>query len=73
MPEVVIYAVAGRSAEAKRGLLRDVTEAVVKNFNVDADLVTVQIVEAAADMKSKGGIPYSERPPAAILAGRSKS
>ncbi|MBL8549257.1 MAG: tautomerase family protein [Hyphomonadaceae bacterium] len=63
MPEIVIYAVAGRSLEQKHGLLKDVTEAVVKNFNVDPDIVTVQIVEAPPELKSKGGIPYSVRMP----------
>jgi 4-oxalocrotonate tautomerase len=68
MPEVVVYAVAGRSEEAKHGLLRDVTDAVVKNFGVHPDLVTVQIVEAQADLKSKGGIPYSVRAPGEIFS-----
>jgi len=67
MPEVVVYAVEGRTKEAKHALLRDITEAVVKNFEVHPDLVTVQIVEAQADSKSKGGIPYSIRKPAEII------
>lgn len=66
MPEIIVYAVEGRSAEAKRNLLRDITAVVVANFQVDPDLVTVQIVEAPAASKSKGGIPYSERPPGQI-------
>lgn len=66
MPEIIVYAVAGRSSNAKAALLRDITEAVVRNFEVAPDLVTVQIVEASADSKSKGGIPYSVRPPSAI-------
>ncbi len=66
MPEVVIYAVAGRSTEAKHALMKDITDAVVRNFNVAPDLVTVQIVEAHPDQKSKGGVPYSVRPPSAI-------
>ena len=68
MPEVIIFAVTGRSAEAKQGLMRDVTDAVVKNFDVHPDLVTVQIVEAQADLKSKGGIPYSVRAPGQLFA-----
>lgn len=67
MPEIIVYAVSGRSTEAKQNLLRDITAAVVKNFDVDPDLVTVQIVEAPADSKSKGGIAYSVRPPGDIL------
>lgn len=68
MPEVVVYAVTGRSTEAKHALMKDITEAVVKNFGVHPDLVTVQIVEAPADMKSKGGLPYSVRAPGEIFA-----
>jgi 4-oxalocrotonate tautomerase len=61
MPEIVIYAVSGRSVDQKRGLVKDVTQAVVKNFGVSADAVTVQIVEAAPDSKAKGGVLFSER------------
>ena len=63
MPEVTVYAVEGRSVEDKQALLRDITAAVVKNFGVDPDIVTVQILETKADLKSKGGIPYSVRHP----------
>jgi 4-oxalocrotonate tautomerase len=63
MPEIVVYAVEGRSLEQKQGLLKDITEAVVKNFKVDPGVVTVQIVECPAALKSKGGVPYSERMP----------
>lgn len=63
MPEVTINLAAGRTPEQKRGLLRDVTQAVVANTGVHPDLVTVQIIECSPDFKSKGGIPYSERAP----------
>lgn len=69
MPEVTVYALEGRSIEDKHGLLRDITDAVVKNFGVTPDLVTVQIIEANADLKSKGGIPYSVRHPRDIGKG----
>jgi len=61
MPEVIVYAVAGRSAQQKKGLMKDITEALVKNFGVDGANVTVQIVESAKDSKAKGGIPFTER------------
>ena len=64
MPEIVVYAVEGRSLEQKQALLKDITDAVVKNFSVAPGLVTVQIVECSADLKSKGGVPYSQRAPA---------
>ena len=70
MPEIMIYAAAGRSLESKHALMRDVTDAVVKNFGVHPELVTIQIVEAPGELKSKGGIPYSVRAPGDVFADR---
>ena len=61
MPEVIVYAVAGRTPEQKKGLMTDITDAVVKNFGAKAEAVTVQIVEAAKTDKAKGGVPFTER------------
>jgi 4-oxalocrotonate tautomerase len=60
MPEVIVYAVAGRSLEQKRGLVQDITQSVVKNFGVQPEAVTVQIVEAPKTDKAKGGVLFSE-------------
>jgi 4-oxalocrotonate tautomerase len=61
MPEVYVYAVEGRTPEQKRGLMKDITDAVVKNFGAAPDSVTVQIVQAPKTDKAKGGVPFSER------------
>lgn len=61
MPEVVIYATTGRSQEQKRALCKDVTDAVVKNYQVPADVVIVTLVETPKTDKSKGGVMFSER------------
>ena len=61
MPEVHVYAIEGRSVEQKRGLCKDITEAVMKNFNVPADAVIVEIMEAKKTDKAKGGVMFSER------------
>ena len=61
MPEIYVYAIAGRSAAQKKALMKDITDAVVKNFGTDPEKVTVQIVESPKDSKAKGGIPFSER------------
>ena len=61
MPEVVVYAIAGRNAEQKKALMKDITDAVVKNFNAAPDSVTVSIIETPKTDKGKGGIPFSER------------
>lgn len=61
MPEVIVYCVAGRTAEQKKGLMKDITDAMVKNFGTTVDAVTVQIVESPKDSKAKGGVPFTER------------
>jgi 4-oxalocrotonate tautomerase len=60
MPEILVHIVEGRSAEAKKALMKDITDAVVKHFNVPPERVVVQIVESSRDSKSRGGVPFSE-------------
>lgn len=60
MPEVVVHAVEGRSAETKKALMKDITDAVVKHFGAPPERVVVQIVESSQDAKSRGGVPFSE-------------
>jgi 4-oxalocrotonate tautomerase len=40
MPEVVFYALGGRSVEQKRALIKDFTDAVVTNYKVEPSAVT---------------------------------
>jgi 4-oxalocrotonate tautomerase len=61
MPEIIVYAVEGRTAEQKKSLMKDITDVVVRNFNVPAEAVIVQIVESKKDSKAKGGVPFTER------------
>ena len=61
MPEVYVHALEGRTKEQKRALIRDITEAVVKNFGVPIDAVLVKIIENSGDNKAKGGVLFSER------------
>jgi 4-oxalocrotonate tautomerase len=61
MPEIYVHAVEGRSLEQKRALVRDITAAVVKHFDVGPDAVMVQIVESSKENKAKGGVLFSER------------
>ena len=60
MPEVYVHAVKGRTQEQKKALVKDITDAVVKNFATTADAVTVTIIEADANLKAKGGVLFSE-------------
>jgi len=45
MPEVIVYLVEGRTLEQKRGLVKDITQAVVKNAGTTAEQVTISLVE----------------------------
>ena len=63
MPEIHIYAAEGRTLEQKRQLVREVTDAVVRNFAVPAEVVVVQIIEAPKTSKARGGVLFSEQPP----------
>jgi 4-oxalocrotonate tautomerase len=60
MPEVVVYLLEGRSVEHKRGLVKDVTAALVKNLGVPQESVTVSLVETARTDKGKGGVLFSD-------------
>lgn len=60
MPEVVVYAVAGRTHEQKK-LMQKITDAVIESFDTPRDRVVVQIVESDPNNKSRGGVLYSER------------
>ena len=62
MPEIYVHAIEGRTLEQKRALVKDITEAVVRHFNVKADAVMVQIMESPKDLKAKGGFLFSDRP-----------
>jgi 4-oxalocrotonate tautomerase len=56
---------AGRTDEQKKGMMLDITQALVKNLGVDAEVVTVQINEAPLTDKMKGGKTFLERKAAA--------
>lgn len=62
MPEIVVYAIEGRSDQVKKDLIKDLTDAVVKNFGSDPEAVSVTIVETSKANKGKGGLPFTERP-----------
>jgi 4-oxalocrotonate tautomerase len=63
MPEVYVYALEGRTIDQKRSLVKDITDAVVRNFKVAPEAVMVQIMESPKDSKSKGGVLFSDRSP----------
>jgi 4-oxalocrotonate tautomerase len=61
MPEIIIYLAEGRSIDAKRAVVKDITDTIVKNFGVGPDAVAIQIVEAPKENKAKGGVLFIYR------------
>jgi 4-oxalocrotonate tautomerase len=58
MPEITVSMAAGRTDEQKAGMMRDITQALVKNLGVDADAVVIQINEAPLAHKMKVLPPF---------------
>ncbi len=61
MPEIIIYVAEGRTIDAKRAVVKDITETIVRNFGVSAENVAIQIVEASQENKAKGGRLFIDR------------
>lgn len=61
MPEVYVHIVEGRTLDQKRALVKDITDAVVRNLAVPADAVVVEIMESLKTDKAKGGVLFSDR------------
>ena len=55
MPLVTVKAIEGRTAEQKRGLVKDITEAAVKNLGVPPEYVTIEIFDMTPENAAKGG------------------
>ena len=61
MPEITISMAAGRTDEQKKGMMLDITQALVKHLGVDPEAVVIQINEAPLHNKMKGGKTFVER------------
>jgi 4-oxalocrotonate tautomerase len=61
VPEIIIYLAEGRTIDAKRAVVKDITDTVVRNFNVSPEAVAIQIVEAPRENKAKGGKLFIDR------------
>jgi 4-oxalocrotonate tautomerase len=61
MPLVTVKAIEGRTIEQKRGLVKDITEAVVKNFKVEPEAVSINIIEYSRENLAKGGQLFVDR------------
>jgi 4-oxalocrotonate tautomerase len=61
MPLITVKAVGGRTTEQKRGLAKDITEAVVKNFAVPPEAVTIDIIEYSTEHFANAGKLFKDR------------
>ncbi|MFC2004926.1 2-hydroxymuconate tautomerase [Chloroflexota bacterium] len=61
MPLITIKALEGRTAEQKRALVKDITEAVVKNFEANPRSVTIDIIEYSKENLATAGQLFLDR------------
>jgi 4-oxalocrotonate tautomerase len=55
MPLVTIKIIEGRTVEQKRGMAKDVTEAIAKNIGCPASAVQIDIVDLKQENIAQGG------------------
>ncbi len=55
MPLIIVEVDEGKTVEQKRGLVKDITDAVCKNFNVGPQSVSILIHEQKKENRAKGG------------------
>jgi 4-oxalocrotonate tautomerase len=61
MPLVTVKAIEGRTIKQKRGLVKDITEAVVKNYGVKPESVTIDIIDYSQENFAQAGQLYVDR------------
>jgi 4-oxalocrotonate tautomerase len=61
MPEVFVYAIEGRSIEQKRSLVKKITDAVVEDYKVGPDSVSVILIDTPRSMRAKAGVLLSDK------------
>jgi 4-oxalocrotonate tautomerase len=61
MPIVSIKIAEGRTTEQKRGMVKDVTEAIVKNLGCPASAVHINIMDLKRENFADGGILLSDK------------
>jgi 4-oxalocrotonate tautomerase len=55
MPTIIVEADEGRTVEQKRGLVKDITDAVCKNYKVEPQSVTILLHEQKKENRAKAG------------------
>ncbi len=60
MPLVTIKVLEGRTTEQKRGMVKDVTEAIVKNIGCPDSAVQIELVDLKPENIAHGGKLFSD-------------
>ena len=55
MPLVIVNTDEGRTIEQKRGLIKDITDAVCKNFKVSPQAISIMIQEGKKENRTRAG------------------
>ena len=55
MPTVTIKLVEGKTVDQKRGMVKDVTDAIVKNIGCDPSVVRIDIQDVKIENAADGG------------------
>ena len=55
MPTIIVEADEGRTIEQKRSLVKDITDAVCRNYNVPPESVTILLHEQKKENRGKAG------------------
>ena len=61
MPRITIKAIEGRTVKQKRGLIKDITDAFVKNFSVPPEAVAIEIIEFTKENMAGGGKLFCDK------------
>ncbi len=61
MPLITVKVLEGKTVEQKRALVKDITDAVVKDFEVSPRSVTIDIVDYSKDNLASAGKLFTDR------------
>lgn len=56
MPIVIVNQIAGRTLDQKRAVAREITDAIVRNYGVGADVVSIIFNDMAEENYAKAGL-----------------
>ena len=61
MPVITVKALGVKTIGQKRGLVKDITEVVVKNFEVPPEAVSIDIIEYSPENLASAGQLFADR------------